>query len=315
MLSAIQHDSRQSVSEIAAKVRMRHHSVVYALKELEERRIIRPYLLTNPHVLGLTDYCVFFNYIGEEKSARKKIIDFCVKSQQVAYFAELSGPYQYSVSLFCHTIFEVTGFFSKLAALLPRSSFECSFALRLEFTQFLGKWADPKATPIILDRARVAREVSIDEIDRKIIGFYSQHAELPLKSVAEFAGVSESTVRNRLLSLEKNKVIHSFAYVVDVNKIGITTFRIILCAKGLEQSFRTKMYKYMVNHPRSSAFVHCAGAWDFELNFDLEDSSEMGGIIEDVSDHFGANIRQMHSVSEIAVHRAHHFPLDAGLLA
>ena len=293
---------------------MRHHTVVYTIKQLKERGVIRPYLLTNPHAVGLTDYCIFFNYLGEEKGARKKIIDFCVKSQQVAYLAELSGPFQYSVSLFCHTIFEVTEFFEKLSELLPRSSFEMSFALRLQFTQVLGRWFDPKATPKILDRTRVPKEITIDDIDRRILGFYSQNADAPLAKVASFAGVSESTVRNRLTSLEKAKVIQAYPYVVYTNKIGVSTYRIIISAKGQEQSFRTKIYNYLVKHPRAYAFVHCAGAWDFEMNFDLEDKSELGSIIEDVTDHFGPNIRAMHTVAEIAVHRAHHFPLEAGLL-
>lgn len=313
VLAAMQHDSRITVAQIASKVRMRHHSVAYIVKELTERGVIRPYLLTNPHAVGLTDYCIFFNYLGEGKRARQRIIDFCVNSQQVAYFAELSGPYQFSVSLFCHTIFEVTEFFSELSGLLPRSSFESSFALRLEFTQFLGKWADPKATPKILERTRVDKEIVLDETDRRIVGFYSQHADLPLKKIAEFAGVSESTVRNRVTQLEKNKVIHSFPHFVNVNAIGVTTFRIILSAQGIEQSFRNKLYKYMVAHPRSSAFVHCAGAWDFELNFDVENNSQMGEIIEDITDNFGSHIRKMHTASEMATHRAHHFPLNAGL--
>lgn len=310
----IQHDSRQSVSDIAGKLKTRHHTVAYTLNQLKERDIIRPYLLTNPHAVGLTDYCIFFNYLGEEKGARKKIIDHCLKSQQVAYFAELSGPFQFTVSLFCHAVFEVTEFFAQLSELLPRSSFDMSFALRLEFTQILGKWFDPKSAPKILDRTRVPKEIAIDEIDRKILGYYSQNADAPLAKVANFVGVSESTVRNRLAQLEKAKVIRAYAYVVDMNKIGVTTFRVIISAKGLEQSFRSKISHYMLKHPRSSVFVHCAGAWDFELNFDLEDNSEMGAIIEDVVDHFGANIRAMHTVAEIAVHRAHHFPLEAGAL-
>ena len=219
VLSAVQHDSRQTVTEVASKVRMRHHSVAYILKDLKERRVIRPYLLTNPHALGLTDYCVFFNYLGEGKRARQKIVEYCSKSQQVAYFAELSGPYQFSVSLFCHTIFEVTEFFAALSALLPRSSFETSFALRLEFTQFLGQWGESHAHPRVLERSRVKKEFSFDEIDRRILGYYSQHADLALQKFADFAGVSEATVRNRLLQLEKQKVIHSVPNFVNVNAI------------------------------------------------------------------------------------------------
>src|SRR4051812_10094479 len=105
VLSVVLHDSRQSVAALSKKLNMRHHKVVYVLKALRERQVIRPYLLTNPHALGLTDYCIFFNISGEERRARTKVIEYCVTSPQVAYFAEFSGAYQFSVSLFCRTIF------------------------------------------------------------------------------------------------------------------------------------------------------------------------------------------------------------------
>lgn len=315
VLDAVQHDSRQTVQQIAAKARMRHHTAVYTLKQLRDRGLIRPYLLTNPHALGLTDYCIFFNYVGREKGARKKIIDYCVRSPQVAYFAELSGPFQYSVSLFCRTVFEVTSFFDSLSKHLSRSSFDMSFALRLEFTQFLGKWRDPAAKPRILARTRTTSECTIDEVDRKILAYYSQNAGASLEAVGRIAAVSESTVRNRLANLEKCGVIHSFAYIADMSRIGMSTCRIILAATGPIQPLRLRLFRFMSSHPKASTFVHCIGAWDFELNFDLEDQLDMGEIIESVTDNFGANIRRIHTSSEIRVHRAHHFPLHAGLLA
>jgi DNA-binding Lrp family transcriptional regulator len=311
ILSAMHHDSRKSVSQIASELSMRHHTVAYCVTQLKDRGVIRPYILTNPHAIGLTDYCIFFNYIGQEKSARKKIIDHCTNSQKVAYFAELSGPYQFSLSLFCRTVFEVTEFFSVLSALLPGSSFDTSFALRLQYTQFLGRWYHPDAEPKLIDRTAIDKEVQIDDIDKKILGFYSQNASMALEKVAEFAGVSESSVRNRLVKLEKNKVICAYAYFVDVNKIAMSTFRIILSANGLDRSFVRKIYDYMSQHPQASAFVHCAGAWDFELNFDLSDRTEIGAIVENFSDTFGSNIRTMHTISEINVYCAHHFPMPA----
>lgn len=310
MLGALQHDSRQSVAKIAADTALRHHSVVYIVSQLKERGVITPYVLTNPHALGLTDYCVFFNSVGKEKSARKKIVDFCLKSTQVAYFAELSGPYQFSVSLFCRTVFEVTEFFSALGKILPRSNFETSFALRLEFTQFPGRWLN-QTSAHILDRRRVP-EVTIDATDRKILVYHSQNATASLHDVAVHAAVSESTVRNRLARMEKDRVIRAFPYLVDATKIHVTTFRIILSASGPGQSVRNKFYAYMAAHPRATGFVHCAGAWDFELAFDLEDSSEMSQIMEDFTDRFSGLVRKLHTVHEIAVHRAHHFPRDAG---
>ncbi len=113
--------------------------------------------------------------------------------------------------------------------------------------------------------------------------------------------------------LEKQNVIHSYAYLVDNNMIGLTTFRIIFSANGLNNTFRNSVVDFMKKHPYASAFVQCAGSWDYELNFDVPENSLIGKIIEEVSDYFSGKIRILHTLNEINIHRAHHFPLNAGI--
>lgn len=242
VLSAIQHDATKSVRKIASELSMRHHTVSYIIDQLKERSVIRPYVLVNPHAVGLTDYCIFFNYSGKEKGARKKILEHCLTSQKVAYFAELSGPYQYSVSLFCNTIFEVRDFFESLSDKLSDSIFDMSFALRLQFAQFTGRWHSSLVEPQVIDREEVKNIVQIDETDQKILGFCSQNASLPLEKVGEFAGVSEASVRKRLSILEKKEVITAYAYFVDLTKVNMTTFRVIITGGGMKTCFRDELY-------------------------------------------------------------------------
>ena len=313
VLSIAQRDFRLSIAEVAKRAGVHTHVAVHSLKKLKEREVLRPYLLTNPHVVGLTDYCIFFNYVGEEKKARQKIINFCLASPKISYFAELTGPYQYSISLFCRNVFEVTDFFEKMRKLLPRSSFETSFALRLEFTQFLGKFFGHGSRRSMLSRTKAEEEFEIDGIDRKILGYYSQHVDAPLRKIAAKVGISESGVRYRLKALEEKGIIMAFPYLIDASKIGMTSFRILISGKGLIDSFQKRIFQFAQSHPSCVIFVRCAGSWDFELNFDVASSSEIGGIVEEVNDSFAEHIRHMHTLLEIAVLRGHHFPLEAGI--
>ena len=312
-LAALQHDSRLPVSSVASKIGLRHHSVRASLEKLRANKLITPYVLCNPHALGLTDYCIFFNCIGDEKGTRRIIIDHCKTSHKVAYFAELTGAYQYSVSLFCRTIFEVTEFFELLNQKIPKCSFDLHFAIRLQFCQFLGRWSNPKAKPILLDRKKVQSESSIDEVDRLLLAYTSQHADTPIRDAARIVGLAETTVRYRLLSLERRNIILGYPYLVDHHSLGRTSFRILLATKGNLQSLHEKVFDFMYHHPASTTFVRCAGVWDFELNFEVDETSEVGPIIGEVTDSFSTSIRSLNTLHEIAIHRAHHFPLFAGV--
>lgn len=313
VLSAAQGDFRLSTKELSKITNTRHYTIGYSLRRLKEQGIIKPYILTNIHVLGLTDYCIFFNYIGEERNARQKIIKFCMKSNKVAYFAELMGTYQFSVSLFCKTVFEVTKFFEDMRRELPKSSFDISFALRLDFTQFIGKHFSQSGKFKKLSRTKSDNYFEIDLIDRKILAFYSQNAHLPLKEVAKHANISETTVRYRLKELEKKGIIIAYPYFFDSIKAGMITFRTLIATNGLIDSLHKKIFSFAEKHPKCTTFVRCVGAWDFELNFDVENPSLIGPIVEEVHDSFPSDIRHLHTLTEISMHRGHHFPEAAGI--
>jgi len=312
-LSVLQHDSRLPVSAVASSLSLRHHTIRASLQKLRSKNLITPYVLCNPHALGLTDYCIFFNCVGDERGTRRLIIDHCKKSHKVAYFAELTGAYQYSVSLFCKNIFEVTEFFDALNSKIPKCSFELNFAIRLQFCQFLGRWWNPNAKPILLDRKQVESESTIDETDRLLLAFISQNADRPMREVSKVVGLAETSIRYRLTSLERRKIILAYPYLVDQHSLGRTSFRILIATKGNVQSLHKSIFNFIHQHPSGATFVRCAGSWDFELNFEVEAVSEVGPIIGDVTDTFSNSIRALTTLHEIAIHRAHHFPLLAGV--
>ncbi len=62
--------------------------------------------------------------------------------------------------------------------------------------------------------------MSIDTLDMKIIQCLTENARTTYRSIAEKAGVSEATVKNRIDSLMEDGVITSFTAVLDYHKLG-----------------------------------------------------------------------------------------------
>lgn len=63
-------------------------------------------------------------------------------------------------------------------------------------------------------------QVSLDEVDRKILDALQHNARMPLKRIASMLGVSEGTVHVRLRKLLAGGVIRGFHAVLDEEKIG-----------------------------------------------------------------------------------------------
>jgi DNA-binding Lrp family transcriptional regulator len=134
-----------------------------------------------------------------------------------------------------------------------------------------------------------------------------------MREVSKVVGLAETSIRYRLTSLERRKIILAYPYLVDQHSLGRTSFRILIATKGNVQSLHKSIFNFIHQHPSGATFVRCAGSWDFELNFEVEAVSEVGPIIGDVTDTFSNSIRALTTLHEIAIHRAHHFPLLAGV--
>lgn len=67
----------------------------------------------------------------------------------------------------------------------------------------------------------------LDEMDRKIVQMLEEDGRKPFMEIAEKLKVSESTIRKRVLALQKEGVIKKFTVKVDPKKLGINTMAIV----------------------------------------------------------------------------------------
>ncbi|MFP4045699.1 MAG: AsnC family transcriptional regulator [Candidatus Aenigmatarchaeota archaeon] len=67
----------------------------------------------------------------------------------------------------------------------------------------------------------------MDEKDKQIIELLRENARMPFTKIADEIGVTESTIRKRVKSLEKRGVIEGYTAEVDPGKMGYGTTAIV----------------------------------------------------------------------------------------
>jgi DNA-binding Lrp family transcriptional regulator len=314
VLSVMQMDWRLDVPALAKATNLRPHIITYALKRLQERKIVRPFVMYNIHALGLTDYCVFFNVTGSGKRLRDRVLQYAVESPQVTYVAELSGRYQYSASVIVPSIFEVEAFFDGLAKRIEQPSLDLSFCIRAQWSVLPIKYLDPAGRKLApATRTESQCRVEVDATECRLLSMLNRDPSISWVKLASAVGIPYSTVRYRIESLIKRGVIIGFPYVVDGSRLGRHPFRVLIVARGIDTTFRKALFRFAVAHPLCTMFVRCLGAWDFELNYDLEELSQGGAMVQELYDTFGPYIQSTTTVNELAVLKTHEWPLQAPL--
>ncbi len=308
ILSYAQLDARLSSEQLAHKLKLRPHTIQRALKSLIERKIITPYVLINPHALGLTDYCIFFNLTGLSDNSRKKIITLCKQSPYVAYFAELAGEYQYSVSIFAKTIFTVENFLAELTKALPNNAISSTLAIRLSWQLFAHQTFGSKKQTTILKREQTTEIIELDSLDRQFLYYYSRNPSTPILKIAHHLGVTEGTLRNRFQKLQNNQVIIGLPFLVNWSAVGRLALRVLLVNRNMEARVPEELMKFVKQESCVTEVVKCLGSWDMEINFAVKSPVEASVFIQNLSSNFNNSIYSLKSATELAVHTVHQFP-------
>ncbi len=305
ILYALQLSARSTAQEVARLSKARIHSVRYSIRQLTERKIITPFLIVDPHVLGLTDFCVFFRIEGATKGTREKLSRVCASSG-VGYLAELSGKYQWTLSLFAQTVLPVDTLMTRISKSLSGAGIVSAFAIRCEWTnfgKFLGVPSARNGSPI---RRKISEaRVELDVLDRQILNRLFLSPLDSYQTLGNAVGASEANTRRRVAQLIEQRVILGYAYEVDTTSLGYIPYRVLITSRYNDEQFYLDLFTFAKTHFNVFEFVRCLGSWDYELSFEVNSVEQAGDFIQEIYDVFGGRIHSAELVTKIKIHNVH----------
>lgn len=305
ILSVVQLNARATAQELARRSRTRVHTIHYALKRLTERKVIRPFTVVNPHILGLTDYCVFLRTEGATSGTRASIVRTCI-AENVGYLAELSGKYQWSFSLFGSSVLPVQRLLANLSKALPGVGLVSSFAIRTEWTLLGTKFTKSTGSESPSIRRRLSgTTLTLDDTDSRILNLLLLRPLDSYLALSKSLSVSEGTVRRRVAKLIDDQVILGFAYYIDTAPLGWVSCRALITCRYNDEKFYSELFRFAAAHPLIYEFVRCLGSWDYELNFEVDSMHKAGDFIQELYDRFGARIHSAELITKIKTHSTH----------
>lgn len=297
------------ISDIAKECKLRPHVARYALHELARSEHVRAFPIVNIHALGYTDFCVFLTLTSENRASRQRVLKFFAESPRTAWVAELSGEYHYTVSIFARDVFEVDAYFRALAEVAPGIVVEKSLAIRISWTTFRLKYlSNHRSTLDYITRSRSEAIEQLGRIDHAVLRAISEHPFAPRSHQARAAGMPVTTFHHRVKGLQARGILLGTVYFVDTARMGIHTFRLLINAKISTENLTRLLWDFAHKHPNIVGFVHCLGAWDYELNVETLDPAVLARIHDGIEDLAGSQIRSIRAVSVLGTPKTKAYP-------
>jgi len=308
VLSSAHLQAAEEVSHIAREAKVPAHAARYVLSDLAERQIIRPFPVVNIQALGLTDYCIFLSLTCENEAPRKRVLEYFSSSPRTAWIAELSGEYHYTVSLFARDPYEVDAYFNGLAKAAPGVVVEKAFAIRTMWVSFRCKYLSAHKCAVDSIVRGHAPRVRLDATDNQVLMALSAMPVASYAAQARKAQLPPSTFEYRVKSLKAKGVLLGTAYYVEVNKLGLHAFRILIQAKRPTGELASAICDFARRHINITAFVACIGNWDYELNIEVKEPTELAAILDSVHERFGQALRSVKTVTVLSSPKTKPYP-------
>lgn len=313
IFALIEFDMEIGALAVAKELRASAATVNYTLRRLIDKEIIRPRCFINSFALGLHDVGFFFSLSEQSQNSRQKLIRKFQQDESVAYFGSVLGDFQYVAVILCRGLSEFSSIIARLTAHQEEIVSDKCIVPRLSVKRFARKYINPRlASKRILTLDSAGKRYEIDATDEKLIMNLGNSPFQSLRELARATGFPLATVDRRVKQLRSAGVIQGFFYDLNVAKIGVQSFRLLVRVQGLSCAVRQRIVDLCAKHPLASYLIEVLGSWDFEIGVETTDPRKISPFIEELYTATQCRVSEVKVLTELEDFICRHYPGKLG---
>ena len=291
-----------SVKELSKRTGMRQHAVRYIQDSLLSRGLIVPVYHIDLFSLGYLDFTVFFNRGAESSVGQKRLERHILSHPNVLGFSRMGGGYRHMLWFVVKQLYEVDDIFTLLRPTEVGAHFEKTVRVALDWTvynpQYLTQEKGKRYAIALSSRTEI---VHVDSKEQAILRGLSQHPGASLLSISRSLQMSSTSLNYHVAKLKEQGVIRGLTYILQNDRLGIQTYRVLITDGGLSAEQKMKFRHLCELCPNVVACLMCTGNWDYELRFETENSEELDSFCQALYDAFGSSIGTIKALPQFQI--------------
>jgi Lrp/AsnC family leucine-responsive transcriptional regulator len=286
ILEILLNNSREQISAIGKKVRLRRENVNYKINRLIKEGLIKEFnTILNEKNLGLSHYVIFLELVNLKKESEQKILEYLKESQFTSWSGVSAGKWSLIFDIFIPKDIELNkvlnDFLIKFGAFI-----EDYVILNLHEGEYFGSKLLGIVSKPNSSYGRV-QEFHPDKIDLRIISLLNKNSRMTLVEISEKVGLTPNGVNNRIKILEKTRVIMGYTISLDWKKIGYEWYGLQLKLSEFGDEIDKRLKDYFRGHPNIIFYYrYLGGSWDYDLGIIVKNSGELREVINDFRNKF-----------------------------
>jgi DNA-binding Lrp family transcriptional regulator len=303
-------DSRQSFSKIGSKVGLSKTVVAYRINKLIENEIIKTfYTVIDAFKLGYISFRIYLVYQYMTQAKEKEIIDYFTSQKLTWWTISAEGRFDLALIMWVKNINDFYSFWEETLRRFRDYFMEQQFSVYIQLYSYRHSY--------LLDDVRKSdrtkfeitgggAQVTIDELDFKLLRLIAPNARMPVKEIAEKLDTTVAIVNYRIKKLIKEGIIQGFRTDVDFTKLGYQFFKADIDLKDYKQ--RGKIINYIKTNPHLIRIDKSVGISDLELEYHVHSLEEFHGVMKDLVNKFPDVIKKYKYVYASKLHKMNYMP-------
>ena len=311
VLAAIELHAELPVPEVARRLKLRVHTVRYAIQRLTELGVL---IGRVPFIdcwrCGYGQYTLHFSVSAARRQSRERLLTYLQRAPRVCWLSELGGRFQYAVLLLARKPSEVAAFLRELVEKTGVLVTQKAIVARLSFVTFPRRYiaATAAANPTVVLQDE-SPAVELDQTDERILSHLGRQYFVSEQAAASALGIPLATLNRRIAHLKQAQVLVRQLWSLDLAKLGVQRHRILLSVQGVNAALSKALRAFADERTEVTNFSTCLGSWDYEYAVETTSSAGLLDYTAALNDRFGAQIVHSEVEAMLRYHKFSFYPL------
>lgn len=295
ILSLLDQNSRISISDLARKLHLSKDGLHYRVTKLQKENIITRYFAeVDISKVGLIAGKVNLQFQNVDKEKEDELFNFLKSYPKIGWLVFCSGRWDCVFAFYVKDMYEVQEMMTILVEKYGKHFLSKEIVSVCEYYIVSRGWLATDKRSI----SKVGGKINsvVDELDIQLIKILTNNCRRPIIDMARELHQSSSLIIQRIKSLEKEKVIQNYHIGLNLEKLGKEFCKSFVYLHNYTTEEYNKLVNYCLAHPNVTALTNVIGAWEMELEMEVDNFDTFHKIMNQIRNTFKNIVRSYEAI-------------------
>ncbi len=293
-------NSRQSYEKIARNIHSKKGIISYRINQLIENKIITKFVpVFALSKIGIISSKIYLKLQGLSTESEKTLQKFLISHKKIAWVAKsvgswdlLLGFYTKTLNEFAQVKDEILEKFSNYISEYDISHIENGLVFNRDYLI---------DTPVLYRKellyAGRVENIKLDSKDRHIIQEMKNNSRFHILNISKRLDLDPRTIINRIKNLKERDILQGYTVFLDLNKINHQLHKLCIYLKNYNKKQIASLISFLKLNPNTIHLVKAIGSWDFEVEAEYDNLTDVYKYISNLKNKFPKIIKQIDLVT------------------